>query len=236
VEWFATAPGLAALIVPHLNSYAENQDFLIQLCFIVGTLHLTIAHLIQALRYGLAPRALAELGWILILWFLYLLAGNLVLGYTFPVMGFYLLAGGVVLASAFGKTASNPFKAVLLGLADLPLNVIRSFSDVVSYLRLFAVGYATLVVAASFNDMAATLGWGNPVAILGATCILFFGHGLNILLGIMAVLVHGVRLNMLEFSGHLGLTWSGRRFAPFTIARGDLVTSTREPGPQASRR
>ncbi len=50
-----------------------------------------------------------------------------------------------------------------------------------------------------------------------AVMILLIGHGLNIVLGLMAVVVHGIRLNMLEFSGHLGMQWSGKPYTPFKI-------------------
>ena len=45
--------------------------------------------------------------------------------------------------------------------------------------------------------------------------ILVFGHLLNIGLGMIALFAHGVRLNMLEFSNNLGMTWSGYPFKPF---------------------
>ena len=48
-----------------------------------------------------------------------------------------------------------------------------------------------------------------------APFVLVLGHGLNIILAMMSVLVHGVRLNMLEFSGHLGQEWSGKEYKPF---------------------
>jgi V/A-type H+-transporting ATPase subunit I len=56
---------------------------------------------------------------------------------------------------------------------------------------------------------------GGIISGLGAALVLFFGHTLNILLAAMGVLVHGVRLNTLEFAGHMGLRWSGHRYAPF---------------------
>ena len=80
---------------------------------------------------------------------------------------------------------------------------------------LFAVGYATVIVAESFNNMALAGGIGSVIKGLGAAMILFLGHALNILLGFMAVIVHGIRLNMLEFSSHLGMQWSGKKYEPF---------------------
>jgi V/A-type H+-transporting ATPase subunit I len=51
--------------------------------------------------------------------------------------------------------------------------------------------------------------------MLGGAAILFAVHVLNILLGSLAVLVHGVRLNALEFSSHMGIQWLGLKFNPF---------------------
>jgi len=44
---------------------------------------------------------------------------------------------------------------------------------------------------------------------------LVFGHGLNMILNLLSVIVHGVRLNTLEFSQHLGMAWSGTKYRPF---------------------
>ena len=71
-----------------------------------------------------------------------------------------------------------------------------------------------LEVSKSFNGMASSVGFGMP-AVLGAVPILFFGHTLNIILGAMSVIVHGVRLNMLEYSSHLKMEWSGIKYSPF---------------------
>ena len=48
-----------------------------------------------------------------------------------------------------------------------------------------------------------------------AIILLVFGHGLNMILNILSVIVHGIRLNTLEFSSHLDMSWSGHKFKPF---------------------
>ncbi len=91
---------------------------------------------------------------------------------------------------------------------------MNNITDVISYVRLFAVGLAGLAIAETTNTMAS--GFGNGViAVAAGVVILIIGHGLNIVLGIISVLVHGVRLNVLEFSGHANVTWSGSAFDPF---------------------
>ena len=69
-------------------------------------------------------------------------------------------------------------------------------------------------LALSFNQMAAGVGFGFPVGF-AAALILFLGHALNIVMGSLSIVVHGVRLNMLEFSGHLGMEWTGIPYTPF---------------------
>ena len=96
----------------------------------------------------------------------------------------------------------------------LPFSFINNFVDVLSYIRLFAVGLSSLYIAQSFNQMAGQLyslsPWMIPLMLLLLAC----GHALNIALAAMGVLVHGIRLNTLEFSGHMDLSWSGKPYRP----------------------
>jgi V/A-type H+-transporting ATPase subunit I len=85
----------------------------------------------------------------------------------------------------------------------------------VSYIRLFAVGLASFKIAESFNNIAAGFGFDTFGGIIMTIFVLLLGHGLNLIMGLMSVLVHGVRLNLLEFSGRLGIEWSGMPYHPF---------------------
>jgi V/A-type H+-transporting ATPase subunit I len=72
---------------------------------------------------------------------------------------------------------------------------------------------ASVAIASSFNQIAAPLmkGFALPAGII----ILLIGHGLNIVMGLLSVIVHGIRLNILEFSGQLGMEWTGYEYKPF---------------------
>jgi len=223
VERLSHVPPLSRLIIPALDSYRGDQDFMIGLCFVLGAIHLSIAHMLRVRGLFGSLRVLGEVGWIFILWFLYFLAGYFVLGNPLPDKSTFLLWAGLILAGLFSNPGGNFIKSSLLGIADLPFNMIRSFSDLVSYLRLFAVGYATLVIAVSFNQMAFDLWEGSMLGAFAAALVLLIGHTLNIMLAAMAVLVHGIRLNMLEFSSHLGMNWIGRPFRPFKRRFGSRV-------------
>ena len=211
--WF----GIAILPLPLKGlevSWLTDPDHLILLSFVIGAVHLTVAHGWNVLRLLPSPRALAEVGWILSTWTMFFLARALVLGATFPHVLVWVLTVGVVLIAGF-MTPWKALKDEWFDHAMLPLSLVSNFVDLVSYVRLFAVGVATIAVAQAFNQMAASAGAGGFVAGLLAALILFLGHTLNILLASMGVLVHGVRLNTLEFAGHLGLEWTGRPYRPF---------------------
>jgi len=216
VEKIGQLPCFKFFVIERINSFVNtNQIFMMYLCFIIGAIHLTIAHSMIILRLRKSLTAFAQGGWILIIWGLFFLAGTLVLGKVFPQFALWLLIAGTILVVLFSYPQKNMVKAAAVSLGDIPLKLISSFSDIVSYFRLFAVGYATVIVAVSFNNMAMSVGFSNFLKGLGFALILFLGHSLNIILGFMAIIVHGIRLNMLEFSGHLGMEWSGKLYAPF---------------------
>jgi V/A-type H+-transporting ATPase subunit I len=204
---------LASLTLNGLTGDAAEANIM-KLCFFIGALHLSIAHTWNALRILNSTKALAQLGWIALTWTMFFTARTMILGAEFPRFGYGLLIGGFALVAIF-MTKPREFKVDWANHVMLPLDVISNFVDVVSYVRLFAVGSASLAVAAAFNEMALAKGINSIGAGLGAAAILVLGHLLNIILGAMGILVHGVRLNTLEFSGHIGMQWTGITFRPF---------------------
>jgi V/A-type H+-transporting ATPase subunit I len=147
----------------------------------------------------------------------FFLAGRLVLGQEVaPNLMWWLYGPGAAAVVLFSRPSFNPVKAIAGGLGSLAMNIIGSFVDLVSYIRLFAVGAASVAVAQSFNSMAFGMQMSPVLKGLAVAVILLLGHGLNIILCAMSVLVHGIRLNMLEFSGHLGMEWSGVAYRPLT--------------------
>ncbi|MCD6354835.1 MAG: hypothetical protein J7L95_04720 [Prolixibacteraceae bacterium] len=219
--WFGSEkisqfPVLQFFIIDSIYSFSEtNQGLMMQITFIIGAVHLSLARILSALKKINSPVALAELGWVAILWGIYFVANHLVLGKPLPGFVAILFMAGVSLIAIFSHFQKNILKGILLSLSNLPLDIINTFSDVVSYIRLFAVGMATVIVASSFNEMALGAGINSVLSGLISVVVLLFGHALNIILALMSVLVHGVRLNMLEFSGHIGMQWSGKKYRPF---------------------
>ncbi|MDE3743476.1 V-type ATP synthase subunit I [Maribacter polysaccharolyticus] len=219
-EQMAAHPLLNGLIIPEIASFGVNNvSFMMHLSFLIGAIHLTIAHGIRIFQFINSIKALSEVGWVLLVWGLFLVTEQLVLDKAMPEWGLWLFLMGALLVALFSVESKSFFKSMAISLGNLPLSLISGFSDIVSYVRLFAVGMATAAVAASFNNMIlpdGTMGMGF-VNLIMAAIALFLGHGLNIVLALMAVMVHGIRLNMLEFSGHLGVQFSGEAYKPFRL-------------------
>lgn len=215
--YFGIQSGLGPLANLELEFFTgEGSDKNIQrLCFFLGALQLAIAHCWNAVIYGRSLKAVRELGWAVTVWGNFFLARMLVCGD--PVESYVVAAYVPGLVIVVMMTVIRDFGFVNLLL--MVFSFINAFVDVVSYIRLYAVGMATVAVAQSFNNMAMEIAfpvWLQPLAM---ALILFLGHALNILLASMSVLVHGVRLNVLEFSQHLGMEWTGKQYQPLTRRR-----------------
>lgn len=214
--WARVGALLAKLKLIKGASSDENvvRDIM-RLSFLLGAIHMSIAQLWRAAKLLPHPRALAHVGWAIFLWGMLLVVNTLVLeDQPHPAL-LYLLIGGGVLAIIFAHPSKNPLKMLARGLAAFPLEAMGTLSDTISYIRLMAVGLASTILAATFNDLATQLAasatWAAGVPVL------IFGHGLNIGLAAIAIFAHGVRLNMLEFSKCLGMSWSGYPYEPFSL-------------------
>ena len=196
-----------------VDTFKMNMDFLMYLSITIGAVHLSLAHLWKAKAAFPRLTLLSEVGWATWLWGMYGLVKMFLLKDpfamdVFPHYPWMLIVGGA-LAIAFSHPSRNVFKSLGLGLANFPLSAIGSFGDTVSYVRLMALGVAGSVLAVTFNQM------GGRLPIYGTIPVLIVGHALNVALTIVALLAHGVRLNMLEFSNNLGMQWSGQAYMPF---------------------
>ncbi|MDF7799147.1 hypothetical protein P4C99_06705 [Pontiellaceae bacterium B1224] len=188
---------------------ANNIMFI---CFVIGAVHITIAHVWNFIRKINSLACLGDLGWILTTWSLFFLVLNMVIGTPIPF-------ATSILYSVLGTGAGLILISILtqkdyFGVVTLALDLINNFVDIISYVRLYAVGAASLAIAVAFNEMAIGIGF-KGIGAIGAAFILFLGHGLNIILCAMGILVHGIRLNTLEFSGHAGVEWGGIHYNPF---------------------
>lgn len=218
-SWFG-----GSLFNTGFNPESADGSFLLQaLCFLMGAIHLTIAHVIKIKRKKIDLSVLGEIGWIIFLWGMYGMICKLVAGRDFILPGtqeftilgststltVWLFKLSLTMILFFTAPSFNVFKMLGAGIGSLLTNASAAFSDILSYIRLWAVGLAGSKVAVAFNDIGAMLPLYAQIPVLIA------GHGLNIILCVIAILAHGVRLNLLEFSNHLELDWAGREYDPF---------------------
>ena len=206
-QWFGVEWGGIKFLTDPKVKDANVQMF----CFVLAIAQLSLGHMWKAFKER-SWRALgSNLGWMLIIWGNFFLALKIIVAPgAFPVCMYYLYGAGLALVLLFSVRWRDP-----AAIFQFPFDVIGSFTDVLSYIRLFAVGMAGASIALNFNAMAFDVAKSSPYFIVFGVLIVLFGHALNLALCVMSVLVHAVRLNTLEFSNHSGLTWSGSPFKPF---------------------
>ena len=198
-------------------------------CFTLALIQLTIAHIKCAVRNRKSLKILGDIGSVLQLFGIYYVVLSLVVnaqvfsfglvigGIPLGTLAIALVAVGFCLSFIFANYEGNIVKSILSSLTNIVsvlLGVVNVFSDIVSYIRLWAVGLAGAAISATVNELAGPL-LGNFMFMILAIILLVFGHGLNMVLNVLSVIVHGIRLNTLEFSSHLDMSWSGHKFKPF---------------------
>ena len=231
--WFGTEaamkiPFLKALVIPNFANYPElfgvtatqQQNTIMKFSFTLGVIQISLGALLS-IKKKVQEKNLsfvADIGWMIAIISMYLLSLFLVIGQKInikPVFAAIIVAFIIVVLFGGmepGKTFAQGLKAGLANAFTVFLDTISCFGNVMSYIRLFAVGMASLAIAQSFNDIAA--GFHGPLIIV-AILVLLIGHGLNLIMALLSVVVHGVRLNVLEFSGQAGLEWTGIAYDPF---------------------
>ncbi|ASP37298.1 V-type ATP synthase subunit I [Bacterioplanes sanyensis] len=205
---------LAQLKIIDLSDY----DAMMQLSVLAGASHVVLANisLAWARRYQW-HQVLTRLGWVSVT-----VAG--VGAWLLPQQQPLMMTLAAVAALCILFFAQWPqqggWKQRLLGLAKGALalaNVTKLFGDVLSYMRLFALGLASASLGLTFNDLAANAASGSPgIGIVSAALIFVLGHGINLALAIMSGVVHGLRLNFIEFY-NWGEPGEGYAYQPFRL-------------------
>ncbi len=203
-SYFGLAPPAGSLLAALAVIDVSDFEMMMRVAVVIGVLHIAIGNAMLAWLSRTTRLVFVPLGWIVTL------AGGLTLWLsgTESMLGRLLLAGGFGLVG-YGCTARG-----FAGLLELT-RMTRLFGDVLSYLRLFALGLATASLAVTFNGLAAQVNAALPgIGVLLAGLVLVFGHAINLAIGIMSGVVHGLRLNFIEFFGW-ALTEEGYPFKAF---------------------
>jgi len=202
-------------------------------CFTLALIQLCVAHLKGMARYikdkAHRLKFLGEFGSFVQLIGMYWVVLSMVVdGNVFPLMGgdvyglpwgtisIVMVGGGFAFSFVFANYEGSVGKSILESVKNIIsvlLGVVNVFSDIVSYIRLWAVGLAGAAISGTVNTFAGPL-VGHAALFIVLIILLVFGHGLNMILNLLSVIVHGVRLNTLEFSNHLGMSWAGFKYEP----------------------
>ena len=219
-NYFGMSLGFMSCYQLNLLCDPETKDANLQaFCFLLAFAQMALGHLWLMVVDFKVKNVLSNLGWLMFMAANGILALKMIaypgdfpmIMYVFYVIGFFL----IMIFGVNWKDAGQIF--------NMPFTFISSFVDILSYIRLFAVGMAGFYIASSFNLIATNAssgigelipGVGPIVGFIVAVIVLLIGHSLNIALCLMGVLVHGVRLNTLEFANHVNLSWAGFNFVP----------------------
>lgn len=186
---------------------------------VIGLIHITISILLKAGRSIFSLKqpigAIPLLAWVPGIWGFYFWAS---LKDTDPVtaaIAFKAFVAGVFVVFFTSAGTWKPIRLTLVGLYGV-YNGVQFFADVLSYLRLFALGLSGSLIAQNFNMLAMMVWDAGPLyfTFLPSAIIFVAGHALNLVLCIMGGVIHGLRLNFLEW-----YRWSfdggGRPFKAF---------------------
>ncbi|NBB94248.1 MAG: hypothetical protein GVY16_00725 [Planctomycetes bacterium] len=200
-----------------------GRDVVMQISFGIGFIHLALAHIRAAIALAPDQRAIAEVGWVgfifgmfTLVWFMFFKdkpAGALIP----PMATLWILVASWSLIVLFYTPSKNPIKRIGFGVLGNLMSIPGAFGDMLSYIRLMAVGLASYYIASAFNTLAAGLTETSIYALPATILVLLFAHALNIGLCLVAIFAHGVRLNMLEFSTNAGVQWVGYPYQPFAV-------------------
>ena len=212
-SYFGVSPEAGSIAGAFRLFRIDDYDAMMKLSILIGALHLIVANAMVGLnlyRRGEYRAMLAPAGWAL-----FILSGIAI--YLWPYSlekGQWGMIAGGVLIFVFSGAREHGARRLGLGLLGVT-KIINAFGDVLSYLRLFALGLATSSMAIAFNELAADIShhFAGAGVFLGIV-VLLFGHALNLLLGVMSGVVHGLRLNVIEYL-NWGMPKEGVPFRPF---------------------
>ena len=196
--------------------YTDNSTmFTVSLC--IGVVQILFGMGIKAVNLSIQcgfKYALSTIGWLILL---ITVGVSAIAGFDFSnpvIMGILIVAA--VLIFLLNSPGKNPLLNIGLGLWDTYNMATGLLGDVLSYVRLFALGLSGGILANVFNSMAIGMKPDNPVAGFIVMVLIFaIGHALNIFMNILGAIVHPMRLTFVEFFKNSGYTGGGTAYRPF---------------------
>lgn len=198
--------------------FLDNND-MFQLSLILGAVQILFGMVLKAVNQGIQfgfKYAVATIGWIVLL----ISCGiGALLPEIMPLGGtVHLCILGVAAAMIFlfNSPGKNIFLNIGLGFWDSYNMATGLLGDVLSYVRLFALGLSGGILAGVFNSLA--VGMSPDNVILGPlimVLIFVIGHSINIFMNVLGAMVHPMRLTFVEFFKNSGYEGGGKEYKPF---------------------
>ena len=201
-----------------------GYDIMMVLALIIGIFHICLAMTVKAICYtkqnGFHATA-STWGWLLLIVggiATAVLAATSVLGpQTTQIILIVIAAISALGIFIFNTPGCNPLINIGSGLWDTYQMATGILGDVLSYLRLYALGMAGAMLGAAFNDLGMTVLGENPNVgtAIGFVLIITFGHVLNLLMACLGAFVHPLRLTFVEYFKNVGYEGTGKKYTPF---------------------
>ncbi|MCK5169375.1 MAG: hypothetical protein KAQ75_05810 [Bacteroidales bacterium] len=130
---------------------------------------------------------------------------------------FYTLLGlSGVFIIFFNNPSASIFASFGGGLYDIYGTITSVFGDLLSYIRLFALGISSAILGLVFNQIAVQFLEIKYIGWLPFVLLLIFGHGINIFLASLGAFIHPMRLTFVEFYKNAGFVGGGKQYKPFS--------------------
>lgn len=194
----------------------DNQQ-MFNLSLILGGIQIIFGMMLKAVNQAIQlgfKYAVGTIGWIfVILSSAIAFAGAMEMGGTVHMV---FVVAGLLMAYLYNSPGKNVFVNIGLGLWDSYNMATGLLGDILSYVRLFALGLSGGILASVFNSLASGMSPDNVIAGPIVMVLIFvIGHSINIFMNVLGAMVHPMRLTFVEFFKNSGYEGGGKEYSPF---------------------
>ncbi|NQU51766.1 MAG: V-type ATP synthase subunit I [Bacteroidetes bacterium] len=206
----------------NLKGLFLNPDKMFNLALVLGAVQIIFGLFIRAAnqikQFGFSY-SLATFGWLIVILgsVTYTILTSIEIIQQNKTILYIIFSIGGIFILFFSDPKINIFSRIGKGIWDVYSTVTGIFGDLLSYIRLFALGLSSAILGFVINDIALQiLGSSKILGPLFFAIFLLLGHTLNILISSLGSFVHPMRLTFVEFYKSAGFMGGGREYKPFT--------------------
>ncbi len=213
--------------LPFINSFRHlmlEPISMFYLALAIGGLQIIFGMVVKIFnitKYRGFKYSLSTIGWVLLVLTLVVFKGGPMLGYfeaeKTKLVSQILMGLSAVLILFFNSPGKNVFAQAGLGIWDAYGMITGMFGDLLSYIRLFALGISSSILGFVFNDISMQMASIPFVGWLLFIIMFIVGHSLNLGLATLGAFVHPMRLTFVEFYKNAGFSGGGIEYKPFKI-------------------